>query len=320
MSTEFIFVKNSLLYFYRKVPLYYHAANGHFSLYKPVGITLAEMRIREKLLPKKLYIKQKSKIEAIKEVQKGLNKELKDSIQHNNLNNVRGTLRKIVELTLEEPISGSLEGTKHTVNILVNEYTKNFDIIRSLLDLSVRDYTTVLHSINVMALSLSYASYVNYDLSLRKILGLSALLHDVGKARIKTELLRAPRKLTDEEFKEVQQHTIKGYNILNNCRFRNNTIKNTALQHHEKLDGSGYPFGKTNIEECAQIVSIIDCYEALTNDDRVYRRAISPICALEIIRSDIVDAGKFSKEIFKDFSHSLLQFYSKQRKYQYQSS
>jgi hypothetical protein len=52
--TDFIFVKNSLLYFYRKVPLYYYADNGECVLYKPTGIALKEMRIKKKLLPKKL--------------------------------------------------------------------------------------------------------------------------------------------------------------------------------------------------------------------------------------------------------------------------
>src|SRR5210317_2379699 len=119
MKTEFIYVKQSLLYYYRKVPLYYYADSGECVLYKPAGITLKEMRIKKKLLPKKLYIKQKSKVDAIKEVQKGYNKELKNSIKQNDLNIIRSTLHNIVEVTFEEPISGSLEGIRNTVNILV---------------------------------------------------------------------------------------------------------------------------------------------------------------------------------------------------------
>ena len=84
----------------------------------------------------------------------------------------------------------------------------------------------------------------------------------------------------------------------------------TALQHHEKLDGSGYPLHTTNIEEFAQIVSIIDCYEALTNDDRLYRKSMTPLNALEVIQAEIVDTGKFSKELFKNFAHLLLRFYN----------
>ena len=129
MRNEFIFVKNSLLYFYKKVPLYYFADNDECVLYKPAGITLKEMRIKEKLLPKKLYIKPQSKIDAIKEVQKGYNKELKNSIKHNDLNSIRSILHNIVEVTFEEPIIGSLEGIRNTVNILVNEYTEDFNVL-----------------------------------------------------------------------------------------------------------------------------------------------------------------------------------------------
>jgi putative nucleotidyltransferase with HDIG domain len=314
MKTEFINVKNSLLNFYRKVPLYYFADNGECVLYKPAGITIKEMRIKRKLLPKKLYFKQTSKVEAIKEVQKGYNNELKDSIKCNDLNNIRSILHNIVEVTFEEPISGSLEGIRNTVNLLVNEYTEDFNVLIRLLDLTVRDYTTLIHSINVMAMALSYASYVNLDSSQKKLLGLSALLHDIGKARINKDLLIAPRKLNEEEFMEIQKHTVIGYNILNNCKFRDDTIKTTALQHHEKLDGSGYPSGRTNIDEFAQIVSIIDCYEALTNYDRAYRKAMKPLEALKLVQSEIVDAGKFSRQIFKDFAYSLLQFYGSRKK------
>jgi putative nucleotidyltransferase with HDIG domain len=314
MRNEFIFVKNSLLYFYRKVPLYYYAGDGKCVLYKPAGITLKEMRIKEKLLPKKLYIKQKSKVDAIKEVQKGYNKELKDCIKQNDFNSIRSILHDIVEVTFEEPISGSLEGIRNTVNILVDEYTEDFNVLIRLLDLTVRDYTTFIHSVNVMAMALSYASYVNFSLSQKKLLGLSALLHDIGKAKINKDLLTAPRKLNEEEFMEIQKHTVIGYNILSECQFSNDKIKTTALQHHEKLDGSGYPSGRTNIDEFAQIVAIIDCYEALTNYERVYRKAMKPISALELIQSEIVDAGKFSRQIFKDFAYSLLQFYNSPKK------
>jgi len=310
MNTEFLLVKGSHFFAYKKFPLYYQAGNGDFLLYKPAGVPLKEVRFREKLLPKNLYIKKKNKIEAVQEIQKVFNEQLKQSIQRNNLTKVRSIVQNIVKVTLEEPISGSIEGIKKTVNILVDEYTKDFNVIKTLLDLTAKDYTTVLHSVNVLALALGYATYVNFDQGKKSILGLAALLHDVGKVRVKTELLQAPRQLTDEEFKEIQLHTIKGFNILDNCKFSNPEIKLTALQHHEKLDGSGYPLRTCNITEYAQIVSIIDCYEALTNDDRLYRKSMTPLHALEVIQSEIVDTGKFSKEYFKNFAHLLLLFYN----------
>ena len=310
MNTEFTLIKSSHFFAYQKFPLFYQSVNGDFVLYKPAGITLEDMRIRERLLPKKLYIQKKNKINAVQEIQKEYNSQLKQSIQQKDRANVRNIVHNVVRVTLEEPVSGSIEGMKETVGILVSEFTKDFNVVKSLLDLAAKDYTTVLHSVNVMALALGYARYVNYDQGQKRILGLAALLHDVGKVRIKTEVLQAPRQLTNDEFREVQQHTIKGYNILDKCKFSNPEIKMTALQHHEKLDGTGYPLQTFKITEFAQIVSIIDCYEALTNDDRLYRKSMTPLNALEIIQSEIVDTGKFSKEIFKNFARLLLLFYN----------
>jgi len=310
MITEFTLIKSSHFFAYQKFPLFYQSVNGDFVLYKPAGITLEDMRIRERLLPKKLYIQNRNKIKAVQEIQKEYNSQLKQSIQQKDRANVRNIVHNVVRVTLEEPVSGSIEGMKETVGILVSEFTKDFNVVKSLLDLAAKDYTTVLHSVNVMALALGYARYVNYDQGQKRILGLAALLHDVGKVRIKTEVLQAPRQLTNDEFREVQQHTLKGYNILDKCKFSNPEIKMTALQHHEKLDGTGYPLQTFKITEFAQIVSIIDCYEALTNDDRLYRKSMTPLNALEIIQSEIVDTGKFSKEIFKNFARLLLLFYN----------
>ena len=310
MITEFTLINSSHFFAYQKFPLFYQSVNGDFVLYKPAGITLEDMRIRERLLPKKLYIQKRNKIKAVQEIQKEYNSQLKQSIQQKDQANVRNIVHNVVRVTLEEPVSGSIEGMKETVGILVSEFTKDFNVVKSLLDLAAKDYTTVLHSVNVMALALGYARYVNYDQGQKRILGLAALLHDVGKVRIKTEVLQAPRQLTNDEFREVQQHTIKGYNILDKCKFSNPEIKMTALQHHEKLDGTGYPLQTFKITEFAQIVSIIDCYEALTNDDRLYRKSMTPLNALEIIQSEIVDTGKFSKEIFKNFARLLLLFYN----------
>lgn len=310
MDADFIQVKSSNLNLYRKVPFYFEKRHGDFALYKPIGVTLSEMRIRERMHPKKLFIKRKNKIEAIQEAQTEYNREIKKCLLENDLIKVRGIVQDIVQTTLDEPVTGSLEGVSTTVNILVGEVARNRDIVKILFDLTSKDYTTTRHSVNVMALALGYANHVNFDKQKKKVLGISALLHDVGKARINSEILKSPRKLTDSEFHEIKKHTTKGFNILGTCKFGNSEIKTTALEHHEKLDGSGYPDQKTDISEFAQIVAIIDCYEALTNDERVYRRAADPLSALKTIQTEIVDTGKFSSNIFKNFAYSLLKIYS----------
>jgi HD-GYP domain-containing protein (c-di-GMP phosphodiesterase class II) len=96
-----------------------------------------------------------------------------------------------------------------------------------------------------------------------------------------------------------------GYDILSKCNFGYKEIALTALQHHEKLDGSGYLHGITNVKKTAQIVGFIDCYEALTNDDRPYRNAMSPLKTLKLIKQD-VESDKFSRKLFEKFAYSLL--------------
>jgi len=310
LDKDYIQVDNSRLNLFRKVPFYFENNKGAFAIYKPVGVTLSEMRIREQMHPKKLYIKLKNKIEAIQEVQNDYNRKIKKCMKENDLIKVRNMVQSIVQTTFEEPATGSLEGVSTTVNILLREVTNNREVVKVLFDLTSKDYTTTIHSVNVMALAMGYAEYVNLEKHKKKVLGLSALLHDVGKTRINTDLLKAARKLTDDEFHEIKKHTTKGFNILSTCRFGNDQIRITALEHHEKLDGSGYPDNKTEISEFAQIVAIIDCYEALTNDERVYRKAIYPLGALKTIQTEIVDAGKFSRSIFKNFARSLLNIYS----------
>jgi len=305
MDQQYIPARKTQLHYYKKVPLYIQGKGHKFVLYKPAGMTLHDMRIEEGLHPAKLYIKQADKINGIQEVQKVFNRQLKENIQSNNPEQVKEIVVNIMEETLTEPRSGSLEGVTETVDLLVAEYTQESDVIKNLWDVSSKDYTTVLHSINVMALVLSYASYAGFSLAQQKIFGLCALLHDVGKTKINTDLLTAPRKLTDEEFSEIQRHTTMGFNILNKCNFKNNEIKLVALQHHEKLDGSGYPNQLTRTPEASQIIAFIDCYEALTNDDRPYRSAMDPLKALKLIKKD-VEAGKFDKKIFEKFAYSLL--------------
>jgi len=305
MEQDYIPARTTQLNYYNNVPLYIQGKEKKFVLYKPPGMTLHDMRISEGLHPKKLYIKQTDKIAGIQEVQKVFNQQLKENIQSKNPEKIKELVVNIMEETLTEPRSGSLEGVSDTVNILVTEYTEQSDVIKNLWDVSSKDYTTVLHSINVMALVLSYASFMDYSLPHKKILGLSALLHDVGKTKINTDLLTAPRKLTDEEFLEIQRHTTEGFTLLNNCKFESREIKLAALQHHEKLDGSGYPNGLTRISEASHIIGFIDCYEALTNDDRPYRSAMDPLIALKLIKKD-VEAGKFDKIIFEKFTSSLL--------------
>jgi putative nucleotidyltransferase with HDIG domain len=263
------------------------------------------MRVKEDLIPRELYLKKTDKAKGMREVQKAFNKQLQDDITSNDLENVKTTLVNLVGEMFSEPSSGVLEGLSNTVSIIVGEYTKDPEIIKNFWRISDKDYTTALHSVNVMALAIRYAISRRYNKTKTKLLGLCALLHDVGKTRTDNDILTAPRKLSEEDFAKIKSHPIQGYNLLKRCKFSNPEVKLTALQHHEKLDGSGYPSGLTQISEIAQIISILDCFEALTNDERPYRDSMIPYRALDLIQKEVI-TGKFDKNIYAKFLYSLL--------------
>ena len=309
LKPDYIQARNSQLHFYRTVGLFHRAQNDQFALYKPPGQILNEMRLTTGQHPRRLYIRRQDKLAGLKEAQRAFNTQLETHIAANNPEKVREAVAHIVEETLAEPRSGSLEGLSTTVGLLVRNYTDDSRILKTLVDVSASDYTTVLHSINVMALVLAYADTAGMSPARKKVIGISALLHDVGKTKVDPHTLKAERRLCDEEFQEMQRHTTLGHHILKSCRFADADIRTTALQHHEKLDGSGYPNQLRNISATAQIVGLIDCYEALTNDDRPYRNAMEPLKALELLRDDVM-AGKFSQEIFANLAQSLVKMYN----------
>jgi len=266
---------------------------------------MTDLRLDEERHPTELYIHQKDRISAIKELQKGFNRQIAKSIKTGNVLEVKSTLCDLVAETLTEPRSGTLKALPETVDTLVSGYSKNSEIIKTFASISFKDYTTVIHSVNVMALTLGFCFHSKISLPETKRLGLSALMHDVGKTEIPDRILKASRKLTNKEFKVMKRHPKIGESII---KFKNGLdveIAQGALEHHEKLDGSGYPRGINHISFAGQLLGIIDCYEALTNEERPYRRAKSPLDTLKLIKQD-VETGKFDRKIFEKFCYSLI--------------
>jgi HD-GYP domain-containing protein (c-di-GMP phosphodiesterase class II) len=301
---NYIRIRNSQINYYKEIALFYQTGADVFGLYKPAGSSLSEMRLSQQRHPP-LYIREGDRIAAIKEIQKEFNKHVADSLKTGNAFKVKATLCDLVEETLAEPRSGTLQVLPQTIDSLIAGYSKHPEIIKTFASISFKDYTTVIHSVNVMALTLGFCFHFDFPVQKTKKLGLSALVHDVGKTDIPSEILKAPRRLSDQEFKVMKAHTTIGYDIIRQKNKISGEIALGALEHHEKLDGSGYPKGARNISYIGQLLGIIDCYEALTNEDRPYRRARQPLETLKFLKSD-VEASKFSRDIFEKFCYSLI--------------
>lgn len=109
-------------------------------------------------------------------------------------------------------------------------------------------------------------------------------IHDVGKIRIPSKILNKPGKLSKEEFDIVKKHSQHGHDIITES-INNKEFAQIILQHHEKIDGSGYPNGLKGDEICieAKIIAVADCYDAMTSD-RPYRAALSNDIAINELR------------------------------------
>nr|WP_189019008.1 HD-GYP domain-containing protein [Paenibacillus marchantiophytorum] len=118
-------------------------------------------------------------------------------------------------------------------------------------------------------------------------IGIAGLLHDIGTSRVDPAILEKKGRLTDVEMDEIKQHTLIGYQILKNISGINEGVKLTAVQHHEREDGSGYPLGikGDKIHMYAKIVAIADIYNAMTNE-RYHKTALSPYIVLEQLFTD----------------------------------
>ncbi len=144
--------------------------------------------------------------------------------------------------------------------------------IISLSSMKTVDDYTFEHSVNVCILSTYLWWYLYGDGCPLIEMGMGALLHDVGKLAIPLEILLKPGSLTREEYSEVKRHARVGYNALREILPENSRSPMVAGEHHERLDGSGYPLGidADRISRFGRIAAVADIYDAVTSD-RVYR-------------------------------------------------
>lgn len=137
------------------------------------------------------------------------------------------------------------------------------------------------------------------------LIAAGGLLHDVGKMSIPHEVLNKPGRLTPDEFEVMKGHVKTSIGILENCPDLCRGIVVIAGQHHERLDGSGYPLGLagTQLNELARMASIVDIFGALT-DRRVYRAPMAPEMALKVMTRKM--ATKIDQHLLSVFKEILL--------------
>jgi putative nucleotidyltransferase with HDIG domain len=179
---------------------------------------------------------------------------------------------------------GRLEDAERHVATVDRLYLSTIEALSTAIEAKDGVTSSHIHRVQHYAMGLAHAAGVADELELKAIQA-AALLHDTGKLAVPERILNKPGKLTDAEFETMKLHVDVGADILSAIDFPYPVVP-IVRAHHENWDGSGYPRGirAADIPIGARILSIVDCYDALTSD-RPYRPALSDDEAMRILRS-----------------------------------
>lgn len=183
---------------------------------------------------------------------------------------------------------------------------RNAYALISVVRLKSKDDYSYLHSVAVCALMVNFARHLGLSDDAVREFGLAGLVHDIGKMDVPSEILNKPGRLTDEEFAIARLHPERGCAILDRADAIPATAIDVCRHHHEKIDGTGYPFGLkgSEISLAARMGAICDVYDALTSD-RAYKDAWSPIEAATAMHGW---HGQFDHDLLFTFYQSIAVF------------
>lgn len=179
---------------------------------------------------------------------------------------------------------------------LVNTILEDRTIVYDLNSYSTPADYIYHHCIATGLISSVIAQKLNYEKGIVIQMGLAGLLADCGMAKVDRRIRNKPDMLTESEFKEVQRHPLHSLNMIKMIPVLKDAMKLAIFQHHERLDGSGYPRGNKveSISKYAQIIAVADVFHAMTSE-RLYRSRSSTFKVVEMIRE--ADFGKFDMDV-----------------------
>lgn len=216
---------------------------------------------------------------------------------------IHSQTRGYVDRALEDVRLGNsvdTESAKELVTGITESLTRSPNAMMWLTHMKNRDEYTSIHCMNVCILAVSFGRSIGLAKTELAVLGLGALLHDLGKMKTPPEILNKPGRLTREEFAEMKKHSRYGYDLLAEQGGLPDAVLDIVLHHHERINGAGYPDGLPGdqIDKLVKLVSIVDVYDAITSD-RCYHDGIAPYEALKNMYEWVGD--NFEKELIEQF-------------------
>ena len=210
-----------------------------------------------------------------------------------------------IQFLYSNPDSPSfMDATNNVSSELMKALEENDALAVDVGALKVSDEYTFKHSVDVATMAMIVAR--KYGLNDNQVyqIGIAGLLHDIGKSKIPNEILNKAAKLTDDEFTIMKMHSTYGYHILEPKKDISQEVKLGVLQHHEKMNGNGYPLKLQGdqITPFARILSVADIYDALVTE-RPYKDAFSPRDAVEMI---MAMTGDLDIHMIQSFLNSVI--------------
>ena len=193
------------------------------------------------------------------------------------------------------------------VSKILYQCNSNIELFNMLHCMRQYDDTTYVHCLNVSLICNIIGKWLHFMPEDLEVITLCGLLHDLGKLMIPSSIISKPAKLTEDEFTTIKTHTIRGYNLLKSKHI-DPRIKHAALMHHERCDGSGYPYGfySEQIDSYAKLVAIADVYDAMTCA-RVYRGPLCPFDVVSIFETE--GYTKYDPKYIMTFLEGIVQTY-----------
>lgn len=183
----------------------------------------------------------------------------------------------------------SIDSIKQVVDDMMRVIYDNPHTLYCMTELMGTDMYTYNHSAEVAVLSMLVAKSMKLNDTFIQKIGVGAILHDIGKMNIPAELLNKVEPLSDDELKQVKDHVQMGYDLLKDNDFISPISRQIVLLHHEKLNGSGYPYmlSGDDIPIHVRIVTLCDIFNAISSN-RAYKSRINADEALETIRAEAI--------------------------------
>lgn len=198
------------------------------------------------------------------------------------IDNFKTVINNVVEKNAKLDVSSLINDSLN----IISSAKGQFSVVDMLHNMRDYDDSTFAHSLNVGLLSNVLAGWLGLSTSEIEMATACGLLHDIGKLFVPQEIVTKPGKLTDYEYGLIKRHPIEGYQLLKKQNLDSH-ICNSALMHHERYDGTGYPLGikEGQIDTYARLVSICDVYDAMTAA-RCYRGPMCPFSVVEIFEKE----------------------------------